>query len=66
VWGGKNEFDPHFTRIKIISGAYSESGSRVDFLYRNVKPEMITSKVEETSKKPSCMSLSKDTKPDFI
>jgi len=66
-WGGqKNEFDPDFTRIKMISGAYTESGSRVDFLYRNVTPEMIKSKVEETSKKPSCVSFSKDTKPDFI
>jgi hypothetical protein len=33
----------------MISGAYTESGSRVDFLYRNVTPEMIKSKAEETS-----------------
>ena len=39
----------NFTRIKMISEAYTGSGSRVDFLYRNVTPEMIKSKVEETS-----------------
>ena len=56
----------NFTRIKMISRAHNESGSRVDFLYRNVTPEMIKSNVEETSLKPSCVFLSKDTKPDFI
>jgi ribosome biogenesis protein Nip4 len=50
VWGRGKEMSStqNFTRIKIISEAYTRSGSRVDFLYRNVIPEMIKSKVEET------------------
>jgi len=39
----------NFTRIKLISGAYTESDSSVDFLYRNATPETIKSKAEETS-----------------
>ena len=50
VGGGKGlSSTQNFTRIKMISEAYTGSGSRVDFLYRNVTPEMIKSKVEETS-----------------
>jgi hypothetical protein len=49
VWGGGGgkgmSLTQNFTRIKMISAAYTASG----FLYRNVTPEMIKSKAEETS-----------------
>jgi len=50
--GGGNKgmsLTQNFTGIKMISGAYTESDSRVDFLYRNVTTETIKSKAEETS-----------------
>jgi hypothetical protein len=51
VWRGGSKrmsLTQNSTRIKMISGAYTES-DRTDFLYRNVTPETIKSKAEETS-----------------
>jgi hypothetical protein len=46
----------NFTRKKLVGGAYNESGSRIDFLYRNVTPEIMKSIKNQISKYCACIT----------